>query len=1459
MKLKRRVRREGEGVEGAVTRFRGQISHFLKNLCKLKYRLAKVCVSDWFVGCIINQLTKMCHNCELSLNYNSIRSKCLKKEKGEESDRTKKTEGWKVPIFSTLFKLFNVNKRINDLKEHNKNILNKLGSNYLKAKTTYIGKILNVKYNIPQNIKVRIGKIKSTYSITVGNIYEAVNLSTKIMILLTIFLLLICQGVEINPGPPNKTEIVTYNCNGLGDRQKRVRLLRKLDKKVNAGSIIFLQETHVVGTEHLKSCWKNKFISNGRKTNAAGVMLLFSNDYEVKYEYIDEEGRLIVAVLEKNEESFIVSNAYYPNDHKEGIIFAEKMYLKILETQAEFPDSVTICAGDYNVCMNPEDSLGRNGSQNEKLLADVLRNNNKVTGLSDAFRTIHKEGGYTWKRGNIYSRLDYIFISSHATPDIKSAKTDWAYESSDHAAVIICLINQQSERGPGIIKVNTQITEDPKVTEEISNEIKEMMNQVDESWNPHAILEFLKVTIRTVISTKVAEKRKATKTKLEETEEELDQMEKLKIKAYSNVTNITERLKSTEKAIETLKVKVGNLRRELNDKINFYSRAKWFEYGEKSNKYFLNLEKLKQKQKMINRIKSEDNEYIGQKQVSDGITSFYSELYSRRERKTCEDENYYKECPKLNEEQKCYMDNGVTLEELKNALSTCKDSAPGPDGIPYSIYKKFWNITGPIILKAWIHSVNIRKLPPSHLESAIILLPKEGKDISDIKNWRPITLSNCDAKIITKAMALRAAKVLDSIIDPSQTAYVPGRSITDNLRSNYFYKKYCKKTNTDAVLISLDAKKAFDSVNHKYIEETLEAYGFGPSFLEYFRILYKDITARIIINGFYSEKINIERGVKQGDALSCALFIICIDPLLRNINKNKEIREVKIIKAKARVENLKLKAAAYADDISVICEKTKKSIQMVFREYQRLTNRSGLELNADKTEILVLNSDQTEKLEITYNNKTFDLQTIRKMKICGLYFCTNENEEYKENVLNKIEKLSYKIKSWTTRHLTLEGKTLIVKTFGLSQIIYNMQAYDFKDPEIVQIERTIFKFLWSTNENQNGIDRIKRSIMKNEYSEGGMKVTDIECLNRSLKLRQFVRGFKANHVISDIQSYLTSKNGKFVTQEYSQITDEEAICMSAQETINMMTDYNRRHYEEMQEEQYQTDKNLIDEISSINLLEYLQRKKHLFLVCMIKPLTRNGITTLGELTQEYEHEKNRKMVQTMKIIISAFPKKLVEIARCFVEGINDSNEAMIYVPIDKNMRKNINVINTKEIQTIMKNALKKLTTTNFKEKLGIENFQEDNIIKLRSKCQNAKFRNLYFRLIHNDFYTHVRMKKYKMCQTDQCPRCGLVETSKHLLWECAHVQKIWNIYNQVIIDDQINTYEDIFKVSDSHSNIMIKMKTIQELIQIDRPKNWNRDTLIDKIKGLMNIEKHNAYNLKTIEKYNKKWKKYDNL
>ena len=60
------------------------------------------------------------------------------------------------------------------------------------------------------------------------------------------------------------------------------------------------------------------------------------------------------------------------------------------------------------------------------------------------------------------------------------------------------------------------------------------------------------------------------------------------------------------------------------------------------------------------------------------------------------------------------------------------------------------NALCPSILDAWNYSCSTGVQPLSHKESIIVILPKEGKDIKDIKNWRPIILSNCDAKIITK-------------------------------------------------------------------------------------------------------------------------------------------------------------------------------------------------------------------------------------------------------------------------------------------------------------------------------------------------------------------------------------------------------------------------------------------------------------------------------------------------------------------------------------------------------------------------------------------------------------------------------------------------------------------------------------------------------------------------------------
>jgi hypothetical protein len=482
--------------------------------------------------------------------------------------------------------------------------------------------------------------------------------------------------------------------------------------------------------------------------------------------------------------------------------------------------------------------------------------------------------------------------------------------------------------------------------------------------------------------------------------------------------------------------------------------------------------------------------------------------------------------------------------------------------------------------------------------------------------------------------------------------------------------------------------------------------------------------------------------------------------------------------------------------------------------------------------------------------------SVAKLKICGIYYCSDLDDEYKMNVIDKINILSYKIRQWTPRQLTMEGKILIVKTFGLSQLIYNMQSYEFRFAELKNVERIIFKFIWSTNENQNGIDRISRAVMKNEYEMGGLNVTDVDCLDKSIKLRQFIRANKLKHPISKIQHLLTG--GCTIKQEYSKISEKEAICSSAQKTINIITDHNRLTYNTLSSEEIESDKNLIDEISSINIKNYLTRKGRMFQICILNKLSKNGITSLAELTQAYEHEQEANLVKSMKIILSAFPKKLTEIAENYNENLNNDSEEMKYIQITPSSRMSIETITTKQFQITLKKALNKVEEVNFIEKLGVSDFVKTDILKFRQLCKNSKLRNIYFRLINRDFFTHSRMFKYNMTNTDKCPRCGLTESINHLIWECSHVRTIWGLYNNFVNSvgnekDHVKTYDDVYRVGRTPAISLIKIRVIQELIQVERPKNWNENNLESIVNDLINNERYIAIQKFSLKKFLAKW------
>jgi len=420
------------------------------------------------------------------------------------------------------------------------------------------------------------------------------------------------------------------------------------------------------------------------------------------------------------------------------------------------------------------------------------------------------------------------------------------------------------------------------------------------------------------------------------------------------------------------------------------AKSKWFEEGEKANKYFLNLLKRKKQETLIEELHNGDNVAKTKEEVENMVKDFYTNLYDKDVNLKVDYDSFFPELPQISEEDRLMLDDVITLEELHKTLNECKDSSPGPDGIPYSIYKIGWEVLGPIILNSWNFSKSKGILPDFNRNSTIMLIPKEGKDPKQIGNWRPITLTNCDLKIFTKTISNRVARVLPKIILNTQVAYIPGRVVHDNLRMFEFYSRYCEENKVDAVLVSLDAAKAFDSVNHEYMFETLRRFGFSREFVEMVRFLYNDIKADILVNGFKTTMIRIRKCVKQGDALSCALFIICLDPVLRNIEGNNNIKAIEIVTPLSN-KKLEQKTGGYADDVGAAIMNDKMSIDSLFKEYHRFSSYSGIRLNETKSEIMRLGSrtGERQEIEVDTGRSKFKLVTTDKIKICGVTFSWN--------------------------------------------------------------------------------------------------------------------------------------------------------------------------------------------------------------------------------------------------------------------------------------------------------------------------------------------------------------------------------------------------------------------------------------------------------------------------------------
>ena len=574
--------------------------------------------------------------------------------------------------------------------------------------------------------------------------------------------------------------------------------------------------------------------------------------------------------------------------------------------------------------------------------------------------------------------------------------------------------------------------------------------------------------------------------------------------------------------------------------------------------------------------------------------------------------------------------------------------------------------------------------------------------------------------------------------------------INDNLRTLIASIEVAnEEPDIDGLIISLDAKKAFDSVEHSYIRKTLAKFGFN-SFIPIFNILYSDLRSDIIANGTILKGYQIKRGVKQGDALSCILFIMCMEPLIRNIERKQEIEPVH-----SNVLRFDLpKSLAYADDLTCIIVNNDSSVQAVFNEYGRLTRLSGLQLNADKTEILLLQSrghrPPIQNLNFEYLNQRYICATKDEIKVNGLYLQMDAERMRTRNVDGIISKMTSHLRQWSKRGLSTLGKILVLKTFGVSQLIYLAQSMSLKAQDFKKFNALLFKFIWNRNfEAAKAPDRIKRDIINLPITYGGFGMLDIEALDRSLKLKMLARLTTSTHpFLEAIMSKINLNEFFFpVSNQKMDKPINQAISYLAADRQHLLDpniiSSDRKVLSLVREIRI---KDILTEVGKASLIHFQLRRAGKL---RIRDLSIIDLDRISRLM------KNRNLYQILRTSLNLnIPRpEAGDNLTYWLKGLK---------PLCK--------LSAKEFRNAHSQWLPLCT---YKIGAILSPIENSNWTFKLGKLTSTRHKNLLLRVAHGDWYSKERLFRFGLADDPLCESCGQIETISHKALKCQVKFNIW--------------------------------------------------------------------------------------
>lgn len=869
--------------------------------------------------------------------------------------------------------------------------------------------------------------------------------------------------------------LASLNLNGAREEKKRFELYELI--KIKKIDILFAQETHsdVSNEEN----WAREFdglpIFSHNTSLSGGVAILFSkNSIPISYE-VEEvvKGRFLQIRAQFENAFYCFGCVYAPTNAVERLGFLNIVCKTVSNCNSE---DLLLIGGDFNCT---EFASDRNHVEPHMASRKRLIQFRETHELVDIWWNFHKtQRHYTWSHthNNMLSlaRLDRFYGFSHQLNLFREC-TIIPVSFSDHSLVQCFLTLGSIKPKSAMWHFNNRLLIDMEFRDIFRFFWNEFRTTKSDFQSLQQWWDFGKTQIKQLsqqYSYNITKELTRSMVKLEDDIKKLQ--ESIGTEQNQELIEILNRKKKELAGILDLKAQGALIR----------SRFKNIEWMDVSSKFFFNLERKNGQKRCIHVLRSKEGALLSDHtEIRKRAVEFYKELYSSELLHRPNTNVFIEDLPQVTEEANSDLCREITLEELEKALQGMEcGRAPGIDGLSIDFYKSFWPEIGADLLAVISESINSGRLPLSCRRAVLTLLPKKG-DLSDIKNWRPVSLLCSDYKILSKALANRLSGVMEEVIHADQTYCVPGRQIFDNISFIRDMFDVSKLFGVDFGLISLDQEKAFDRIEHSYLWEVLDAFGFNRTFIDKLKVLYCDVESLLKVNGDLCAPFSVYRGIRQGCALSGMLYSLTIEPLLRKFRA--ELKGVIIPKCEKY-----FKLSAYADDI-VIFIKEQSDVSKLTKILNDFMVVSSAKVNWNKSEAILigkwLHGQPSLPAGLKWSRDGF--------KYLGVYL--GDDATVKRNFEGIEEKIVGRLSKWKflLSNMSYRGRVLIINNLVASTLWHWLTCIDPPALLLKKIQAILVNFFW------DNLHWVPQSVLFLSKNEGGQGLIHLQSRAAAFRLK----------------------------------------------------------------------------------------------------------------------------------------------------------------------------------------------------------------------------------------------------------------------------------------------------------------------------------------------------------------------